>query len=121
VSVTTRSVRIITATATATATAIAAALGTVPAAAAVPAGVPRNQVSSLIAPDPGTGTQITTPDPSGCGAGRFLVCAPTMGAPAGIPSAALRAMESELRSPVPAAYEVPPAAMHALEAEIGRW
>lgn len=30
-------------------------------------------------------------------------------------------MESELRTPVPAAYDVPPAAMRALEAEIGRW
>ena len=112
----TRSVRIITAAAMA-----AAVLGAVPAAAAAPAGVPRNQVSSLIAPEPGAGTQITTPDPSGCGAGRFLVCAPPLTASTGVPPAALRAMESELRTPVPAAYEVPPAAMHALEAEIGRW
>lgn len=114
--VTTRSVRIITAAALA-----AAVLGAVPAAAGAPAGVPRNQVSSLIAPEPGAGTQITTPGPSGCGAGRFLVCAPTRGASAGIPPAALRAMESELRTPVPAADEVRPAAIRALEAEIGRW
>jgi hypothetical protein len=113
--VTTHSVRIITAAATA-----AAVLGGVPAAAARPAGVPRNQVSSLIAPEPGAGTQITTPDPSGCGAGRFLVCARTPGASAVVPSAALRAMESELRSPIPAAYSVPHAAMRALEAETGR-
>ena len=113
--VNTRSVRIITAAAT-----TVAVLGAVPAAAAAPTAALHNQVSSRIAPEPGAGTQITAPEPSGCGAGRFLVCAPPLRVSAGIPSAAVRAMESELRAPVPTVYEVPPAAMRALELEMGR-
>jgi hypothetical protein len=97
----------------------ATVLGAAPAAIAVPAGAPQHQVSTLVPPEPGPVTRITTAVLPTCGAGRFVVCAAPGQVPARVPLAAVHAMESDLGAASPATYHAPPAAVHALQAEIG--
>ncbi len=97
-------------------------LAVAPAASAAPTLIPRHEVSTFIAPDPGSETGDSST--SGCGAGRFAVnCSVPAGTsvPAQAPAAAMRALDAEVSSlavstggVVESAVPVPVPAMHAM-------
>ena len=101
-------------------------LAVAPAASAAPTLIPRHEVSTFIAPDPGSQTGDSST--SGCGARRFAAnCSVPAGTsvPAQAPAAAMRALDAEVSSlaeptggVAEAAVQAPAPAMHAMFADM---